>query len=207
MRFHSLSHLSTDWRVHGGDVQAVANQASLETILDSSPQFSDPTSPSYSTAHQGVIVLQHDIYIESVNLAIGYTVPYAQNHNPQWKLKTVTECQPRSDGNGKQSLNDAYVETNTDLGNPAWLAIHGGNSSATQSTTSTSSYVSTTRATRILSSSSSSSAPNTSSAPSSAPPNIGIIAGAAVAGGLALIIVVIGAVLLLRRKKPAKSVY
>lgn len=76
---------------------------------------------------QGVVVLQHDIYVESVNLAIGYTLPYATSHNPPFKLSTVTECQPRSDASGKMSLRDAYVETNTDLGNPAWVALMSGN--------------------------------------------------------------------------------
>jgi hypothetical protein len=75
---------------------------------------------------QGVVVLQHDIYVESVNLAIGYTLPFATSHNPAFKLSTVTECQPRSDGSGKNSLRDAYVETNTDFGNPAWVALMSG---------------------------------------------------------------------------------
>ncbi|KIM22204.1 carbohydrate esterase family 4 protein [Serendipita vermifera MAFF 305830] len=127
---------SQDWRVHAGTVQPVPNQATFQSVLDSSPQFSNTSSPSYSATHQGVVVLQHDIYVESVNLAIGYTVPYAQSHNPQWKLKTVTECQPRSDGSGLQKLEDAYVETNTDFGNPAWVAYQSHNSSAPPAQTS-----------------------------------------------------------------------
>jgi hypothetical protein len=115
-----------DWRVHAGTVQAEPNQRTFEGILDSSAQFANQTAVSYSATHQGVVVLQHDIYVEAVNLAIGYTLPFALAHNPQFKLTTVTECQPRSDGNGKMTLADAYVETNTDFGNPAWVGLNTG---------------------------------------------------------------------------------
>jgi hypothetical protein len=132
-RFRPRTSLTprTDWRVHAGGVQPVPNQASFQAILDSSPQFSNTSSPSYSATHQGVVVLQHDIYVESVNLAIGYTVPYSSSHTPPFKLQTVTECQPRSDGNGKLTLRDAYVETNSDLGNPAWIAVQSHANSST----------------------------------------------------------------------------
>jgi hypothetical protein len=70
-----LTHTSVDWRMHSGGVQSVPDQASFQATLDSSPQFSNSSSPPYSTTHQGVVVLQHDIYVESVNLVIGYTVP------------------------------------------------------------------------------------------------------------------------------------
>ena len=95
--------------------------------MDSSPQFANTSSVSYSATQQGVVVLQHDIYVESVNLAIGYTIPYAQTHNPKWNLKTVTECLARSDGPGKATLRDAYLETNTDMANPAYVAALTGN--------------------------------------------------------------------------------
>jgi len=122
----SIQWDSQDWRVHAGTVPSVANQASFQAILDSSGQFANTSSSSYSATMQGFVVLQHDIYVESVNLAIGYTLPFATTHNPAFKLSTVTECQLRSDGSGKNSLRDAYVETNTDLGNPAWVALMSG---------------------------------------------------------------------------------
>lgn len=122
----SIQWDTQDWRVHAGTVQSVANQAQFERIMDSSPQFANTSSVSYSPTQQGVVVLQHDIYVESVNLAIGYTIPYAQAHNPRWNLKTVTECLARSDGQGKLSLRDAYLETNSDMGNPAYVAALTG---------------------------------------------------------------------------------
>ncbi|PVF98756.1 hypothetical protein CPB86DRAFT_784392 [Serendipita vermifera] len=122
----SIQWDSQDWRVHAGTVPAESNQRTFQGILDSSGQFANQSSVSYSATHQGVVVLQHDIYVEAVNLAIGYTLPFALAHNPQFKLTTVTECQPRSDGNGKMTLADAYVETNTDFGNPAWVGLNTG---------------------------------------------------------------------------------
>ncbi|KAG9047960.1 chitin deacetylase, partial [Serendipita sp. 407] len=157
---------SQDWRVHAGTVQSVPNQASFQAILDSSPQFSNQTSSSYSTSHQGVVVLQHDIYVESVNLAIGYTIPYAEAHQPRWNLKTVTECQPRFDGTGKQILRDAYLETNTDKGNPAYVAFMSGsdnNGTSYQTTVVTDGSVTRTVTRAIPSSSSSSGNGNSAS--------------------------------------------
>lgn len=125
-----------DWRVHAGTVNSTSNQATFEAILDSSDQFADPSTASYNGETQGVVVLQHDIYVESVNLAIGYTLPFALQHDPQFKLSTVTECQPRSDRSGKNSLADAYLETNTDMSNPAWVAVQSGNNGDSTVTTS-----------------------------------------------------------------------
>lgn len=103
---------SQDWRVHAGTVQPVPNQAAFQSVLDSTGQFATGNT---STPH-GVIVLQHDIYVEAVNLAIGYTVPFVLQHQPPFKVKTVTECQNRP-------LGDAYLETNTDPNNPS---LQGG---------------------------------------------------------------------------------
>ncbi len=89
---------SGDWKVHLpvaiGGVLAEPNQQSFQTILDSSSQFTD----------HGVIALQHDIYVEAVNLAIGYTLPYLLNHSPAFDIKPVMQCQGRPIG-------DMYNET------------------------------------------------------------------------------------------------
>lgn len=87
---------------------AEPNQQRFKTVLDSSRQF-----------NHGVIVLQHDIYNEAVNLAIGYTLPYALNlappnsnvvpdttSHPPFKLQPVMQCLGRP-------MEDAYSETNT----------------------------------------------------------------------------------------------
>ena len=84
---------SNDWRVHGGTVPAVANQANFTKILDRSQNL-----------NTGFIVLQHDIYDESVDLAIGTTIPYALAHNPPYKMEPVQVCQG-------DPIGSAYVET------------------------------------------------------------------------------------------------
>jgi hypothetical protein len=99
--------LFADWRVHdvlppaGNGVLAEPNQQAFQAILDSSSQFTD----------HGVIALQHDIYIESVNLAIGYTLPYLTSHTPPFDIKPVMECQGRPIG-------DMYNETNSNHDGP-----------------------------------------------------------------------------------------
>ncbi|CCA76881.1 hypothetical protein PIIN_10867, partial [Serendipita indica DSM 11827] len=60
----------------------------------------------------------HDIYIESVNLAIGYTLPFVlgphpNNNNQPFNVKPVMQCQGRS-------LADAFNETSTNKNNPAF---------------------------------------------------------------------------------------
>jgi len=84
---------SNDWRVHGGQVPAVANQATFNATLAKSQNLST-----------GFIVLQHDIYSESVDLAIGATIPNALAHNPPFKLEPVQVCQG-------DPIGSAYVET------------------------------------------------------------------------------------------------
>ncbi|PVF96543.1 glycoside hydrolase/deacetylase [Serendipita vermifera] len=97
---------SKDYLVHvpvdQGGVESVSNQRRFEQTLDWSANFTD----------HGVIVLQHDIYVEAVNLAIGQTIPYLLQHNPPFDVKPVMQCQGRP-------LGDAYVETNTNPDSPA----------------------------------------------------------------------------------------
>ena len=105
---------SNDWRVHGGTVPAVANQATFEAVLEKSQNLTT-----------GIVVLQHDIYDESVDLAIGTTIPYALAHNPPFKMESVQVCQGDPIGN-------AYVETTL-------KALPNGNN--TQTTNSQSSAI------------------------------------------------------------------
>jgi hypothetical protein len=85
-----------------GGIDSVTNQAHFEGVLNSTSNFTD----------HGVIVLQHDIYVEAVNLAIGYTLPYVLGHNPPFDVKPVMQCQGRPSA-------DMYVETTTNPDNPA----------------------------------------------------------------------------------------
>jgi len=153
---------SNDWRVHGGQVQPVANQQTFYATLAKSQNLTT-----------GFVVLQHDIYSESVDIAIGATIPDALAHNPPFNMQSVQVCQGAPIGN-------AYLET-TGVSLP-----NSGNNNATQSST-------TTRTSRGSSSSSSSSTlPSSNSAtpaakPSGAAPlSIGLVAPLVTLGALAL---------------------
>jgi hypothetical protein len=86
-----------------GGVEAVANQRRFEQTLDWSANFTD----------HGVVVLQHDVYVEAVDLAIGQTLPWLLQHNPPFDIKPIMQCQGRP-------IEDAYVETNTNPDSPAF---------------------------------------------------------------------------------------
>ncbi|KIM26828.1 carbohydrate esterase family 4 protein [Serendipita vermifera MAFF 305830] len=95
---------SGDWNVHAGlqnnGVLAEPNQQSFEETLNSSSQLD-----------HGVIALQHDIYNEAVNLAIGYTLPWLLAHEPRFDIKPVMQCQGRP-------IADMYNETQTNRDGP-----------------------------------------------------------------------------------------
>lgn len=84
---------SNDWRVHGGVVQAVPNQQNFNITLNKSDKL-----------NTGFIVLQHDIYAESVDIAIGTTIPNALARNPPFKMQSVQVCQG-------DPIGSAYIET------------------------------------------------------------------------------------------------
>jgi hypothetical protein len=93
-----LVHLPPD----KGGVESVENQNRFQGVLDTTSSLTE----------HGVIVLQHDIYFEAVNLAIGYTLPYVLGHNPPFDVKPVMQCQGRPSA-------DMYAETNTNPDSPA----------------------------------------------------------------------------------------
>jgi hypothetical protein len=106
MAFNLLNPYRIDYLVHlppdKGGVKSVENQNRFQGVLDSTSSLTE----------HGVIVLQHDIYFEAVNLAIGYTLPYVLGHNPPFDVKPVMQCQGRPSA-------DMYAETNTNPDSPA----------------------------------------------------------------------------------------
>lgn len=59
-----------------------------------------------SQLETGFIVLQHDLYMQTVDIAVGYTLNLALNNTPSLKLEPIGTCQgwPGS---------DLYLETTT----------------------------------------------------------------------------------------------
>ncbi|EJD04398.1 glycoside hydrolase/deacetylase [Fomitiporia mediterranea MF3/22] len=64
-----------------------------------------------TTINTGFIVLEHDLFEQTVELATGYILPEALAHQPPFKIEPVITCLGKS-------LSDAYVETNDNSTNP-----------------------------------------------------------------------------------------
>ncbi|KIO33984.1 carbohydrate esterase family 4 protein [Tulasnella calospora MUT 4182] len=75
-------------------------------------QSFDQILATASTLNTGFIVLAHDLYQQTVDLAAGYILPDAlARTNPKFSLMSIIECQHKP-------LSDAYVETNNNQTNP-----------------------------------------------------------------------------------------
>ena len=64
-----------------------------------------------SMINTGFIVLEHDLFQESVQAAVGYILPDGQAHQPSLTIQPVIQCL------GLQP-SDAYLETNDNSSNP-----------------------------------------------------------------------------------------
>jgi len=64
-----------------------------------------------STKDDGFIVLEHDLFVETVELATGYILPQALAHQPPFNIQPVVQCL-------NKPMTDAYIETNDNSTNP-----------------------------------------------------------------------------------------
>lgn len=112
---------TNDWRVAGGLVNGTDSFNTFENILGYA-----------STLDTGFIVLQHDLFEITVDLAIGYTLDAALSHQPKFNLMSIGECQHFPPGN-------LYLETNTNTTFPyrntssAGVDVNGDGTPDTQS--------------------------------------------------------------------------
>ncbi|KAG8697886.1 chitin deacetylase [Ceratobasidium sp. 395] len=106
-----LQYDTNDWRVNDNTTPGPKGPALLQefnSLLD--------RASSLST---GFVSLQHDLYAQTVNMAVGYFLPAGTTHKPPFNLQSVNQCL-------KKPLSEAYLETSTSSGSPA----PGGNSTA-----------------------------------------------------------------------------
>lgn len=89
-----------DWEVAAGTKTGAECVQEFDNILGNA-----------STIDTGIIVLEHDLYELTVDLAIGYNLETAQNHNPAFTLKPIGECYGIP-------TTDLYRETNTNTSFP-----------------------------------------------------------------------------------------
>ncbi|KAI9510516.1 chitin deacetylase [Russula earlei] len=88
---------TNDWKVAGGLLNGAASYNAFEAILGNATSLST-----------GFIVLEHDLFEVTVDLAIGYTLNAALAHDPPFSLKPIGNCSNIPVGN-------MYVETNTNI--------------------------------------------------------------------------------------------
>ncbi|CAE6531665.1 unnamed protein product [Rhizoctonia solani] len=104
---------TNDWHIPSGLSSAeVLN--SFDKILD--------TAGSLNT---GFIVLAHDLYQQTVDLAVGYVLPDAQAR--KFNMMSIVECL-------KKPLGDAYIETSSNSSSPASTGTHSAGGSQSTGT-------------------------------------------------------------------------
>ena len=64
-----------------------------------------------SSLPHGFVVLEHDLFAQTVDLATGYILPAAQAFSPKLDIKPVISCL-------NKPMADAYLETNDNATNP-----------------------------------------------------------------------------------------
>lgn len=100
-----------DWKIFGGTATGQSSVAAFDKILEDA-----------SKLDTGFIVLEHDLYQQSVDLAVGYILPSVQNStNPKFNLQSIVECHG-------QSVAEAYLETASNTTTPT-----GANSTSSAS--------------------------------------------------------------------------
>ena len=87
---------TTDWAIIGGKATGNSSLERFEQILDT-------YAPKLDT---GFIVLEHDLYQQTVDLAYGYFLPLALKAG--FKLMSVIDCLGKS-------LSEAYIETSANM--------------------------------------------------------------------------------------------
>ncbi|KAF8589024.1 carbohydrate esterase family 4 protein [Ramaria rubella] len=84
---------TNDWKIPGGLSTGPSSFTQFQNILQNATML-----------NTGFIVLEHDLYQQTVDLAVGYTIPYAQQHQPPFSLKSINQCLG-------QAPADVYQET------------------------------------------------------------------------------------------------
>ncbi|KAI0067945.1 glycoside hydrolase/deacetylase [Artomyces pyxidatus] len=93
-----------DFNIHGGVTSVQQVLANWEDILG-----------NVSTINTGFIVLEHDLFQQSVEVATGYILPDALAHQPAFRIEPVVSCL-------NLPMGDAYIETNNNGTNPLPLS-------------------------------------------------------------------------------------
>ena len=96
LTFHSVS----DFNIAGGSTNPEQVLNNWHSIVNNA-----------SVINTGFIVLEHDLFQQSVDIATGYILPDALAHQPAFKIEPIISCLG-------EPLSNAYIETNNNATNP-----------------------------------------------------------------------------------------
>jgi hypothetical protein len=99
---------TNDWMVAGGSISGNQSVLAFEQILTNA-----------TSLDTGFIVLEHDLFETTVDLAVGYTLNMAQSYQPKLDLKPIGQCTGLAPDN-------IYLETNTNTSFPFHNRTSGG---------------------------------------------------------------------------------
>ncbi|KAG2132817.1 carbohydrate esterase family 4 protein [Suillus clintonianus] len=114
---------TNDWKVPGGVVTGPQSFATFEAILGNATML-----------NTGFVVLEHDLYAQTVDLAIGYTLPAAMNYTPALTLDSIGHCNgiPSTNLYRESNQNTSFPYANSTSGDSSVPSGSGGQGSTTQ---------------------------------------------------------------------------
>jgi len=105
------THASPQVAFDTGDFYIESGGTTSEQVIQNWEYIMD----NVSTMSTGFIVLEHDLFEQTVQLATGYILPDALAHVPKFNITPVVNCI-------NLPMSDAYVETNDNATNPPLIS-------------------------------------------------------------------------------------
>ncbi|KAI6117469.1 carbohydrate esterase family 4 protein [Pisolithus croceorrhizus] len=117
---------TNDWKVAGGTVNGSQSFATFQAILNNA-----------TLLDTGFIVLEHDLYPQTVDLAIGYTLPAALNFTPHLTMDSIGHCNdiPATNLYRESNQNTSFPYPNSTSGDSSVPSGSGGSTSTSKSKT------------------------------------------------------------------------
>ncbi|KAI6112578.1 carbohydrate esterase family 4 protein [Pisolithus sp. B1] len=117
---------TNDWKVAGGVVNGSQSFATFQAILNNA-----------TLLDTGFIVLEHDLYPQTVDLAIGYTLPAALNFTPHLTMDSIGHCNdiPATNLYRESNQNTSFPYPNSTSGDSSVPSGSGGSTSTSKSKT------------------------------------------------------------------------
>jgi hypothetical protein len=118
-----------DWNIPGGTATGATSLARFEQILSTAEQIDT-----------GFIVLEHDLYQQTVDLAVGYVLPMALNASSPYHLKSISQCLGWEDSEGyiETSSNDTVVSNPAAASGTSFPVVYNTGSAAAPAATGSS---------------------------------------------------------------------